>query len=253
MGCKRERRTSITSRKQTHKVLFRKQRQNRADQRHHLSVTRTVDMYDVAHKQLKATARSPCCRLRRSHASGQDAASCRTPSGLLCSESAVGLQSKGAEHGKGSFCRQVALFTFCVATLIASSTGTLAGKVAIVTGGSSGIGESVARRLAQDGARIAGEALSELALVMSLSFLQSSAASCPELRKRYAWRRRSSHREAVFRKQASGLPAVGASHVGIECDVGSSVSVKAGVEAVEKQLGGVDILVNSAGVCCSSR
>lgn len=88
----------------------------------------------------------------------------------------------------------------------------LTGKVAIVTGASKGIGESIARGLAEFGAKV---------IVSS-----RSQESVDEVAAKY---------------KAAGLEATG-----IACHVGKSEQLKNLIEATEKQYGGVDILVNNA-------
>jgi 3-oxoacyl-[acyl-carrier protein] reductase len=88
----------------------------------------------------------------------------------------------------------------------------LQGQVAVVTGGSRGIGLAVAGELASAGARVAVVARNE---------------------------------EGALRA-AEGLPGEG--HRGYACDVADPDSVSALVKRVEEELGSLDILVNNAGV-----
>jgi 3-oxoacyl-[acyl-carrier protein] reductase len=88
----------------------------------------------------------------------------------------------------------------------------LEGKVAVVTGGSRGIGRAIAEALAEAGARVA---------VVGRDGERASAA-------------------------AAELP--GAQHAGFACDVADPAAVNATVAAVEERLGPVDILVNNAGI-----
>lgn len=88
----------------------------------------------------------------------------------------------------------------------------LSGKVALVTGGSRGIGVAIAHALAEGGARVA---------VVSRSEERSAAV-------------------------AGQLP--GAGHVGLGCDVADSAAVDATVRGVEASMGSLDILVNNAGI-----
>lgn len=85
----------------------------------------------------------------------------------------------------------------------------LAGKVAFVTGGGTGIGGAVALRLAARGVHvaIAGRRLEPL--------------------------------EAIA-EQSGGMP--------VQCDVGSTTAVDAAVQSVVERFGGLDIVVNNAGV-----
>jgi len=88
----------------------------------------------------------------------------------------------------------------------------LEGQVAVVTGGSRGIGLAIARELAEAGARVAVVA-------------------------------RNGERAA---EAAAGLPGEG--HRGFACDVADSEAVKATVSAVESEMGPVGVLVNNAGI-----
>ncbi len=84
----------------------------------------------------------------------------------------------------------------------------LQGKRAVVTGGAQGIGAAIARRLAAEGAIVA---------VLDLSEESASAV-------------------------------LTAPHIGVACDVSDTASVDAAFAQVEARLGGVEILVNNAGI-----
>jgi 3-oxoacyl-[acyl-carrier protein] reductase len=88
----------------------------------------------------------------------------------------------------------------------------LDGQIAVVTGGSRGIGRVIAQRLAADGARVVVTARTA-----------EGAEAC-----------------------AAELPGEG--HVGAACDVAERGPVDALVKRVESELGGIDVLVNNAGV-----
>src|SRR3954447_22200488 len=92
--------------------------------------------------------------------------------------------------------------------------GTLDGKVAAVTGASSGIGEATARALADTGAAVALGA------------------------------RRVDRLESIV----SRMDESGARTLAIELDVADEESANAFVAEAQSQLGGLDILVNNAGV-----
>jgi 3-oxoacyl-[acyl-carrier protein] reductase len=91
----------------------------------------------------------------------------------------------------------------------------LAGRVAVVTGGSRGIGRSIAEVLAERGAAIA-----------------------------IAFRERKDLADEV----ASGIVTRGGRAWSFECDVGNESSVATFFERAAGELGPVDILVNNAGV-----
>jgi len=90
------------------------------------------------------------------------------------------------------------------------------GKVAIVTGGSRGIGHAIARALLQNGARVAITATSEDAL------------------------RKAAGELGATRGEASVLP--------IRADVRRQADVETSIEAAAQHFGGIDVLVNNAGV-----
>ena len=88
----------------------------------------------------------------------------------------------------------------------------LEGQVAVVTGGSRGIGRAIATRLASEGARV-------VVTARSVDGAERAAAELP-----------------------------GERHLGVACDVSDRQAVDALVKRVESELGSLDILVNNAGV-----
>ncbi|WP_139691909.1 glucose-1-dehydrogenase [Sporolactobacillus terrae] len=91
----------------------------------------------------------------------------------------------------------------------------LAGKVAVVTGGSKGIGNAIARRLAEE----------KMAVVINYH----------------------SDREHAERT-AEELKKAGGDAVAIQADVGSEEGIQALLDAAEKDFGGLDVWVNNAGM-----
>jgi NAD(P)-dependent dehydrogenase (short-subunit alcohol dehydrogenase family) len=94
-------------------------------------------------------------------------------------------------------------------------TNRLAGQVALVTGGSRGIGAAIARRLAQEGATVA------------LTYVSAADKA-----------------QAV----AKQIDADGGRVLVIQADNADSGAVTAAVEQTVRQLGRIDILVNNAGI-----
>ena len=91
----------------------------------------------------------------------------------------------------------------------------LNGRVAVVTGGSRGIGKSIALKLANNGAKVAIFATRESETVnQTLSELKAAGS------------------EAMF----------------VPCDVSNFEQVKASIDSVIEQFGKIDILVNNAGI-----
>jgi 3-oxoacyl-[acyl-carrier protein] reductase len=90
----------------------------------------------------------------------------------------------------------------------------LSGRVAIVTGASRGIGQAIARRLAENGATIAGVSRSIGGLEATLQSVRDLGAACE----------------------------------GYAADVANSADVERVVGEVEAKFGRIDVLVNNAGV-----
>lgn len=90
----------------------------------------------------------------------------------------------------------------------------LQGKVALVTGGSRGIGAAIARRLADDGAKIA------------ITYARA---------------------ENEARRVVESIQAKGGQALAIHADSAESSDVFLAVETTVRSLGGLDILVNNAG------
>jgi 3-oxoacyl-[acyl-carrier protein] reductase len=90
-----------------------------------------------------------------------------------------------------------------------------AGKIALVTGGSRGIGEGIVRRLASDGAAVA--------------FTHSNS-------------------EEKAKRLASEIDAAGGNAVSIKADSASAEDIRATVNRVMEELGEIDIFVNNAGI-----
>jgi 3-oxoacyl-[acyl-carrier protein] reductase len=91
----------------------------------------------------------------------------------------------------------------------------LTGKVALVTGGSRGIGAAIARRLAREGAAVA------------LTYVSAAAAA---------------------RAVAKQIDADGGTVLVIHADNADPAAVTAAVEQTVQRLGRIDILVNNAGI-----
>jgi len=96
----------------------------------------------------------------------------------------------------------------------------LAGRVAVVTGGASGIGRATARRLAQDGAHVA---------IFDIN-LEGAQAVAEELGKAQGFRRA----------------------MAVHCDVTDEAAVTEAFEQVVLAYGGVDIVVSNAGIAISA-
>ncbi len=102
-------------------------------------------------------------------------------------------------------------------------TNDFTGRTAIVTGGASGIGNAIARGLAERGARVA-------IVDVRAEGAAGAAADLP-----------------VADAMAVADAGVGV-HAGFGCDVTDEASVARTVAAVSEHFGGIDVLVNCAGI-----
>jgi 3-oxoacyl-[acyl-carrier protein] reductase len=97
---------------------------------------------------------------------------------------------------------------------MSTSTNKLTGKVALVTGGSRGIGAAIAKRLAADGASVA------------ITYTKGADAA---------------------KSVVQAIEKNGGKAVAIQADATDAAAVKAAVEQTVAKLGRLDILVNNAG------
>ena len=101
--------------------------------------------------------------------------------------------------------------------------GRLDGKIALVTGGSRGIGEAVCRAFAREGAKV----VVNHHRPADTEFERTNAAE----------------------ELVEDLTGNGGEAIAIEADVSQKASVDAMVKQVLDHFGGIDILVNNAGIC----
>ena len=93
-------------------------------------------------------------------------------------------------------------------------SGAPAHKVAVVTGGASGIGFGIGRRLASDG--------------MTVALLDRNGAAA--------------------REAAEAVGAEGGRAIGLECDVAARAAVESAYDVVRSELGPITVVVTSAGI-----
>ncbi len=101
-----------------------------------------------------------------------------------------------------------------------TNPGTLAGRTALITGASRGIGRAIALRLARDGANVVLAA--------------KTSDPHPKL-------------PGTIHTVADEVRAAGGRALPVQCDVRFEESVQQTVDAAAKEFGGIDIVVNNAG------
>ena len=109
---------------------------------------------------------------------------------------------------------------------------TLEGKVAIVTGGSRGIGRAICRGLAEDGARV---------VVASRTQVDHSAGTLFE---RYA--------SGTITETAWTIAQDGGQALAVKCDLTQVKDIESLVQTTLEHYGRIDVLVSNAGIDCES-